>query len=627
MPQPPPPLLRLITHLVFIFTTVSGHTCGSSPPCSPFTTTPPPFPFSHSPGCGHPSFQIQCSPPPLPATISINNHRFSVIHYDPTTTSLSLSLHPTTVANCSTTHSLSTIPNRPINLSNCPFQPTDSFCSRLSYLRPCLPPNLPNCSHCPWECKITKNPLQIIHSCGSIHPPQLSTEGCQADILGFLDSFLKFGIEVEWEEKDSYFSSCGACESNNGVCGFNSSDPKKAFLCFESLSKSRKVSPAKEKPKLRVVMMTLAILFLCFLMFILISTYVSRRRKNSPLEDPAVVYLHRHRSASLLPPVYTFEELQSSTNNFDPQRKIGDGGFGSVYVGHLRENRIHAIKYLHKHNPTSNSFSTKSFCNEILILSSLNHPNLVKLHGYCSDPRGLLLVYEYVPNGTLSDHLHVHKKRCLTWQVRIDIALQIATAIEYLHFSVVPPIVHRDITSNNIFVDKDMRVRVGDFGLSRLLDPGCVWTGPQGTPGYLDPDYYRSFRLTEKSDIYSFGVVLLELVTGMRAVDGRRDKREMALADMAVAKIQMGLLGEVIDPRLATVDGGGVAALAELSFRCVAADKDDRPDAKEVVAELRRIKGRLRGVGVGGGGAAVGPMRASNSSNVVVPDGGPLVMD
>lgn len=245
----------------------------------------------------------------------------------------------------------------------------------------------------------------------------------------------------------------------------------------------------------------------------------------------------------------------------------------------------------------------------------------MKLHGYCSDPRGLLLVYEYVPNGTLSDHLHVYKKQCLTWQVRIDIALQIASAIEYLHFSVVPPIVHRDITSNNIFVDKDMRVRVGDFGLSRLLDPGCVWTGPQGTPGYLDPDYYRSFRLTEKSDIYSFGVVLLELVTGMRAVDGRRDKREMALADMAVARIQMGLLGEVIDPRLAAVDGGGVAAVAELSFRCVAADKDDRPDAREVVAELRRIKGRTRG------GAAVGPMRASNPSNVVVPDGGPLMMD
>ncbi|KVH97767.1 Concanavalin A-like lectin/glucanase, subgroup [Cynara cardunculus var. scolymus] len=534
-PQPPPELPSLLLILSFIFhlVTVSAHTCARAPPCPPFTTTAPPFPFSNSPGCGHPSFQIQCPSPPLPATISINNHHFFLLHYDPTSTSLSL--HPTTTStttttNCTTTHSLSTIPTQPINFSNSPFQPTDSFCSRLSYLRPCLPPTLPNCSHCPWECKITKNPLQIIHSCGSIHPPQLSKEGCQYDILGFLDSFLKFGIEVEWEEKDSYFSNCTACKSINGVCGFNSSDPNKPFLCFQPSIQPQKSSPEVRKPKLRVAMMSLAVLFLCFLLFILISTYISRRkRKNSPLEDPAVIYLHRHRSASLLPPVFTFDELQSSTNNFDPNRKIGDGGFGSVYVAHLEGNRTYAVKYLHKQNPTSNSFSTKSFCNEILILSSLNHPNLVKLHGYCSDPRGLLLVYEYVPNGTLSDHLHVYKKQCLTWQTRIDIALQIALAIEYLHFSVVPPIVHRDIT------------------------------------------------------------------------------------------IQMGLLGEVIDPRLAAVDGGGVAAVAELSFRCVAADKDDRPDAREVVAELRRIKGRTRG-----GGTAV---RAANSSNVVVPDGGPMMVD
>ncbi|CBI32036.3 unnamed protein product, partial [Vitis vinifera] len=123
---------------------------------------------------------------------------------------------------------------------------------------------------------------------------------------------------------------------------------------------------------------------------------------------------------SLLPPVFTYEELDTSTNRFDSKRKIGDGGF---------------------------AFSTKSFCNEILILSSIDHPNLVKLHGYCSDPRGLLLVYDYVPNGTLADHLHgpksLYRKASLTWQVRIDIALQTAMAIEYLHFSVEPAIALR----------------------------------------------------------------------------------------------------------------------------------------------------------------------------------------
>ncbi|MBA0682633.1 hypothetical protein Goari_024334, partial [Gossypium aridum] len=330
----------------------------------------------------------------------------------------------------------------------------------------------------------------------------------------------------------------------------------------------------------------------------------SKKFKSQSVEDPTALFLRRHHSASLLPPVFTYEELESSTNKFDPERKIGDGGFGSVYLGQLHDNRIVAVKYLHKNNQSGNALSSKFFCNEILILSSINHPNLVKLHGYCSDPRGLLLVYDYVPNGTLADHLHGRPKPSLTWPVRLEIALQTALAIEYLHFSVVPPIVHRDVTTSNIFVEKDMRIKVGDFGLSRLLafpensslKSEFVWTGPQGTPGYLDPDYHRSFRLTEKSDVYSFGVVLLELISGLKAVDQRREKREMALADLVVSKIQMGLLHQVVDPAL-ILDGhpmDGVEAVAELAFRCVAADKDDRPDAREIVGELKRIKNRTR---------------------------------
>lgn len=345
-------------------------------------------------------------------------------------------------------------------------------------------------------------------------------------------------------------------------------------------------------------------------------------------EDPTVVYLHRHRSASLLPPVFTYEELETATNRFDLKRKIGDGGFGSVFLGQLYDGRIVAIKHLHRNCLGGKSFLTKSFCNEILILSTIDHPSLVKLHGYCSDTRGLILVYDYVSNGTLFEHLHKRgfRKEAMKWQVRVEIALQIALAIEYLHFSVLPPIVHRDITSSNVFVEKDMRIKVGDFGLSRLLafpeknknleSDGCVWTGPQGTPGYLDPDYHHSFRLTEKSDVYSFGVVLLELVTGMKAVDQTREKREVTLADMAVGRIQMGLLSQMVDPALVAEGEAaeGVGAVTELAFRCVATDKDDRPDAREVVVELRRIRSRIRG---GGDGVS---QASSNPMNVVVPD-------
>lgn len=328
-------------------------------------------------------------------------------------------------------------------------------------------------------------------------------------------------------------------------------------------------------------------------------------RSKAGEEDPTAVFLHRHRSSHLLPPVFTYEELDSATNRFDPKRKIGDGGFGSVYLAQLSDGQIVAVKRLHRRHAAAASSSSQSFCNEILILSSISHPSLVRLHGYCSDPRGLILVYDYVPNGTLADHLHgskSHSRRAsLTWPVRVDVALQTAMAIEYLHFAVAPAVVHRDITSSNIFVERDMRVKLGDFGLSRLLvftEPSATYvcTGPQGTPGYLDPEYHRSFRLTEKSDVYSFGVVLFELISGMKAVDLRREKRDVALADLVVGKIQVGELRQVVDPVLQGEEAmGTVDAVAELAFRCVAVDKDDRPDAREVVAELRRIRSRLRG--------------------------------
>lgn len=518
-----------------------------------------------------------------------------------------------TCSNLSNVH----VPNHSINLSGSPFKVSDSYCSRLSVLRSCSAPILPNCSYCPWECKLIKNPLELLDDCGSTPPRTQSEQGCQTDILEYLDNFLKIGFQVEYDEsQDTYFSSCKECKSKNGICGFNSSDPEKRFICFQSIARFSSPPWIHDHDPNRIAILSSIATVLCILIVILAIGIVlrySRLKSLASEDDPAALFLQRHRSANLLPPVFTYEELESSTKQFDSKRKLGDGGFGSVYLGQLHDGRIVAVKHLHNNQrhaaAAGRASSTKSFCNEILILSSINHPNLVKLQGYCSDPRGLLLVYDYVTNGTLADHLHglnsLNRKRSLTWQVRLDIALQTALAIEYLHFSVKPAIVHRDITSSNIFIEKDMRIKVGDFGLSRLLvlpettssTSGYVWTGPQGTPGYLDPDYHRSFRLTEKSDVYSFGVVLFELISGLKAVDQSRDKREMALADLVVSKIHMGLLHQVVDSRLA-IDGkamDGVHSTAELAFRCVAEDKDDRPDMKEVVEELKRIRSRLAG--------------------------------
>jgi serine/threonine protein kinase len=320
-------------------------------------------------------------------------------------------------------------------------------------------------------------------------------------------------------------------------------------------------------------------------------------------------------------PAFTYEQLRAATAGFDAGRKLGDGGFGTVFLAYLPPaGRPAAVKRLHVPPSPSPSFPsaaatiTKSFCNEVLILSALRHPHLVRLHGFCADPRALLLVYDFVPNGTLSHHLHRRAGGAgapppppLPWRTRLAMAAQIASALEYLHFGVKPAVVHRDVTSSNIFVEADMRARLGDFGLSRLLAPpdACstgaarelvCCTAPQGTPGYLDPDYHRSFQLTEKSDVYSFGVVVLELVTGLRPVDVGRERRDVTLADWVVAKIQVGELREVVDPPVLGEGPGvmaSVEAVAELAFRCVAPDKDDRPDAREVLAELRRIQTML----------------------------------
>ncbi|KFK41415.1 hypothetical protein AALP_AA2G128000 [Arabis alpina] len=616
-----PSSLRCCFFLLFsVFTIVTTSSASPSPSCSssssstfhcpPFNSSPP-YPFSTSPGCGHPNFQIQCSLPK--ATISIKNLSFSLLHYNSLSSSLFLSpiLNPNHNNNCSSlrlSHS--------IDLTGTPFRISDSSCSRLSLLRPCSPLLLPNCSHCPWDCKLLKNPNRILHGCESTHGSSLPEQGCQGDLLSYLqDYFTRFGFEVEWDQsQDPYFIKCKDC---NGVCGYNSTHPNQDFLCFPN-SRSESLLQREKKRVDHVAVLSLIFALTCLLLAVSVGVAIFRSRRGTFLssineEDPAALFLRRHRSSALLPPVFTFEELESATNKFDQKRKIGDGGFGSVYLGQLSDGQLLAVKFLHHHHGATaaatehcKAFSVKSFCNEILILSSINHPNLVKLHGYCSDPRGLLLVHDYVTNGTLADHLHGRRSK-MTWRVRLDIALQIALAMEYLHFAVTPPVVHRDITSSNIFVEKDMRIKVGDFGLSRLMvlsettmtsasSSDYVCTGPQGTPGYLDPDYHRSFRLTEKSDIYSYGVVLMELMTGMKAVDQRREKRDMALADLFVSKLQMGLIGQVVDPLLTVEDNGGVAAVAELAFRCVAVDKDDRPDAKDIVEELRRIKSRTRGV-------------------------------
>lgn len=261
-----------------------------------------------------------------------------------------------------------------------------------------------------------------------------------------------------------------------------------------------------------------------------------------------------------------------------------------------------AVKRLYK-----NSYkSVEQFQNEVEILSRLRHPNLVTLYG-CTSPRSshdLLLVYEYVPNGTLADHLHGARASSatgsaappLSWPVRLGIAVETASALDYLHAVEPHQVVHRDVKTNNILLDEAFHVKVADFGLSRLFPAHAthVSTAPQGTPGYVDPMYHQCYQLTDKSDVYSFGVVLVELISSKPAVDMSRAGGDVNLASMAVHMIQCYEIDRLVDPRIGyRTDGGtkrAVDLVAEMAFRCLQPEQDVRPPISEVLDALREAQ-------------------------------------
>lgn len=268
--------------------------------------------------------------------------------------------------------------------------------------------------------------------------------------------------------------------------------------------------------------------------------------------------------------------------------------FVLVLIGKLKDGREVAVKRLYEHNYKR----VEQFMNEIEILTRLRHRNLVSLYGCTSrHSRELLLVYEYIPNGTVADHLHGEQAKpgLLPWSIRMSIAIETATALAYLHAS---EIVHRDVKTNNILLDNNFTVKVADFGLSRLFpnDVTHVSTAPQGTPGYVDPEYHQCYQLTSKSDVYSFGVVLIELISSLPAVDITRHRHEINLANLATSKIQKCEFHELIDPSTGFETDSEVRrmtiAVAELAFQCLQQNKEMRPSMEEVLETLKSIESR-----------------------------------
>ncbi|XP_021758320.1 wall-associated receptor kinase-like 14 [Chenopodium quinoa] len=293
-------------------------------------------------------------------------------------------------------------------------------------------------------------------------------------------------------------------------------------------------------------------------------------------------------------PLYPYKEIERATNGFSEKQRLGTGAYGTVYAGRLHDNDYVAIKKIKHRDPDS----IEQVMNEIKLLSSVSHPNLVRLLGCCIEGGEQILVYEYMPNGTLSEHLQREREsgKALPWTVRLTIASETAQAISYLHSAIHPPIYHRDIKSSNILLDFKYQSKVADFGLSRLgmMELSHISTAPQGTPGYVDPQYHQNYHLSDKSDVYSFGVVLVEIITAMKVVDFSRPHTEINLAALAVDRIGKGRIDEIIDPYLELHRDAWTLAsvhkVAELAFRCLAYHRDMRPTMMEVAHELEQIR-------------------------------------
>ncbi|KAF3959685.1 hypothetical protein CMV_015518 [Castanea mollissima] len=285
---------------------------------------------------------------------------------------------------------------------------------------------------------------------------------------------------------------------------------------------------------------------------------------------------------------FSLKELEKYSNHFSVANEIGSGGYGKVYQGSLPTGQLIAIKRAKKESMQGGL----EFKTEIELLSRVHHKNLVSLMGFCFEKGEQILVYEYVSNGSLKDSLSGKSGIKLDWMRRLRVALGAARGLAYLHEFANPPIIHRDIKSNNILLDESLNAKVSDFGLSKPIDDSegsHVVTQVKGTLGYMDPEYYMTHKLTEKSDVYSFGVLMLELITARKPIEHGKYIVRGVQEKMDKTK-DLYNLHEYLDPAIGLgTTLKGLEKFVDLAMRCVKEPGSDRPMMVEVVKEIEDI--------------------------------------
>ncbi|XP_006281940.2 L-type lectin-domain containing receptor kinase IX.2 [Capsella rubella] len=332
------------------------------------------------------------------------------------------------------------------------------------------------------------------------------------------------------------------------------------------------------------------------LTFMIITTAAvwSRNLKKKKERDTAnMMSINEDLEREAGPRKFSYKDLVSATNGFSSHRKLGEGGFGAVYEGNMKKiNTMVAVKKL----SSGSRQGVNEFLNEVKIISKLRHRNLVQLIGWCNEKNEFLLIYELVSNGSLNSHLFGKRPHILPWDIRYKIALGLASALLYLHEEWDQCVLHRDIKASNIMLDSDFNVKLGDFGLARLVnhDSGSHRTGLAGTFGYMAPEYVMKGSASKESDMYSFGIVLLEIVTGRKSLERKQEDNSDSESDeiSLLERVwelygKQELMPSCVDERLGKdFDTNEAGCLLVLGLWCAHPDKNSRPSIKQAIQVL-----------------------------------------
>ncbi|XXG57286.1 hypothetical protein AAC387_Pa03g4482 [Persea americana] len=355
-------------------------------------------------------------------------------------------------------------------------------------------------------------------------------------------------------------------------------------------------SCSKDSNKLKIIILVVAPLaFVVILLILLIILWRFKWRKQDPvvMANKASLFSSEKRR-------FTYAEVINMTNNFE--RSIGKGGFGTVYHGQMPDGTQVAVKMLSLQSVKLLSHmrqGSDEFQNEVQLLMRVHHRNLVPFIGYCQEGDGMALIYEYMAQGNLGSHLLGTNRntKALNWGQRLRIVLDISQGLEYLHIGCKPAIIHRDMKTTNILLNERFEAKIGDFGLSKVFfkddEQAHISTVVKGTPGYLDPEYFHSNNLTQKSDVYGFGVILLEMITGQPPIIRSNTNHEKKnLVDWARPIIATRDIQSVLDPRLeGDYDANSLSKVAEIALACTSPTSTERPTMTDIVAVLKDCLG------------------------------------